>query len=230
MPAALSVNQVPTVTAIETQKRRQKADVHLDGAFALTLRLDVLATVRLQVGDELTTARRRQIEDQDQHAAAHAAALRLLAAAPRSEKDLRDRLRRRGLQQKAVEAAVTRMSELGYLDDTAYARSFVEARQASSPRSRRALAFELSRKGVNRDLAAETVITYSDEDAAFEAAQRRMLVLKNLDRQSFARKLGSFLASRGFSYGTSRATVDRCWSQISEEAQPGDDATDLRNP
>ena len=213
---------MPNVTAIETQKRRQKADVHLDGAYAFTLRLDVVATANLRVGDNLSAARRRQIEDEDQRATAQAAALRLLAAAPRSEKDLRDRLRRRGLNQEAVEAAVTRMRELGYLDDAAFARLFVEARQASSPRSRRALSFELSRKGVNRDLAAEAVVSHSDDNAAFEAAQRRLRSLRDLDRPSFARKLGSFLASRGFSYSTSRATVDRCWTLISEENRSSD--------
>ena len=214
---------MPTITAIETQKRRQKADLHLDGVHALTLRLDVLAIANLKVGDQLPTARRREIEDEDQRLTAHAVALRLLAAAPRSEKDLSDRLRRRGLDRKAVESAVGRMRELGYLDDTAYARFFVEARLASSPRSRRALAFELSRKGVDRELAAEASASSSDEDSAFAAAQRRLRALRNLDHSSFARKLGAFLASRGFSYGTSRTTVDRCWTILAEEAASVED-------
>src|SRR3990170_2433022 len=63
------------------------------------------------------------------------------------------------------------MRELAYLDDAAYARFFVEARQAATPRSRRALAFELSRKGVDRELATEAVAELSDADAAYEAAR-----------------------------------------------------------
>jgi hypothetical protein len=38
-----------------------------------------------------------------------------------------------------------------------------------------------------------------------------------LDRKTFERRLVSFLASRGFSYGVARATCERCWA----EAQAG---------
>ena len=72
-----------------------------------------------------------------------AGALRLLAAHPRSEKDLRQRLRRRGLPPPAVDAAAERVKELGYLDDTAFARFWVDSRQAATPRSRRYVLFEL---------------------------------------------------------------------------------------
>jgi regulatory protein len=109
------------------------------------------------------------------------------------------------------------MRELGYLDDAAYARFYVDARLASTPRSRRALAFELGRKGVERELAAAAVLPLSDEDAAYEAAQRRLRSLRGLDRQTFTRKLGSFLASRGFGYGIARTTIDRCFQEISAE-------------
>jgi regulatory protein len=113
------------------------------------------------------------------------------------------------------------MQELGYLNDAAFARSYVEARQASTPRSRRALSFELTRHGVERDLATEAVEELSDADAAYSAAQRRMRALRNLDRDAFKRRLGNFLASRGFSYGTARLTIDRCWQELTEEDEDG---------
>jgi regulatory protein len=154
---------------------------------------------------------------EDQRRGAIAAALRLLAIQPRSEQDLRDRLRRRAFPRHAIDAALERMRELGYLNDAAFARFWVEARQAATPRSRRALTFELGRKGVNRELAAETTAGLSDENAAFEAAQRRLRTLRGLDRATFTRRLGSFLSSRGFSYGVARRTIDRCWEDVSAE-------------
>ncbi len=204
---------MPTITAIEKQKRRPRADVYLDGAFALTLRLDVVVMSGLATGDELSDARRRKIEAEGQRLDTTEAALRLLAMQPRSEKDLRDRLKRRSFRTVAIDAAIARMRELGYLDDAAFARSWVEARQASTPRSRRALAFELGRKGVDRDAVDEAVAPLSDPDAAYDAAQRRLRSLRNLDRATFTRRLGSFLASRGFGYGVTRATIERCWAE-----------------
>jgi regulatory protein len=205
-----------TVTAIEQQKRRPKADVYLDGAYAFTLRLDVIAPARIAAGDKLTPERCQELQAEDQRLGAIEAALRLLAVGPRSERDLRDRLRRKGFGREAVDHAITRMRDLGYLDDAAFARSFVEARQASTPRSRRALAFELDRRGIDRELVATAVAELSDEDAAYDAAQRRLRALRGLDQVAFTRRLGTFLASRGFSYGVARTTIERCWREAYE--------------
>jgi regulatory protein len=213
---------MPLITAIEKQKRRRRADIALDGVQAFSLRLDVIAMSGLAVGVDLDARRRRELEEEDQRLEAVEQALRLLALGPRSERDLRDRLRRRGLHRAAVDSAVERMRGLGYLDDAAYARTFVESRVAATPRSRRALAFELGRRGVDRELAAAAVEVVSDEDAALEAAQRRLRSLRGLDRAVFSRRLGTFLASRGFSYGVARSVIDRCWSTL---AEPADVAT-----
>jgi regulatory protein len=212
---------MPTITAIEKQPRRQRANVFLDGEFAFSLRLDVIALGRLEVGTELDAVRRRELEAEDQRLGAVEAALRLLAMGPRSERDLRDRLKgRRGFTADATEQAVRRMKELGYLNDAAFARYYVEARQAS-PRAKRALAFELSRKGVGKQHVETALEAHSDAESAYEAAQRRLRSLRDADRQTFERRLGNFLASRGFGYGVARSTVARCWQEMHEDGESG---------
>jgi regulatory protein len=203
---------MPVITAIEKQKRKQRANVHLDGEYALSLRLDVILTSHLAIGAELPQERCRELEAEDQRLGAVESALRLLAMGPRSEHDLRERLtRRRGFQREAVDHAVQRMRELGYLNDAAFARFWVESRQSSTPRSKRALAFELSRRGVSREQLDGALEDVSDTDAAYDAAQRRLRSLRDLDKQTFERRLGNFLSSRGFGYGVARATIQRCW-------------------
>lgn len=209
---------MPTITAIEKQKRRQRANVHLDGEDVLSLRLDLILTARLAVGADLPQERRQELEAEDQRLGAIESALRLLAMGPRSEHDLRERLtRRRGFRREAVDAAVQRMKELGYLNDAAFARFWVESRQASTPRSKRALSFELSRKGVGREQLDAALDGVSDAEAAYDAAQRRLRALRGLDRQTFERRLGAFLNSRGFGYGVARATIQRCWTELAAE-------------
>ncbi|HLG12269.1 MAG TPA: regulatory protein RecX [Dehalococcoidia bacterium] len=206
---------MPTITAIEKQKRRQRANVHLDGEYALSLRLDVLQMARLAVGADLPQERRQELEAEDQRLGAVESALRLLAMGPRSEHDLRERLtRRRGFRREAVDHAVQRMRELGYLNDAAFARFWVESRQAGTPRSKRALAFELSRKGIGREQLEEALDGVSDAEAAYDAAQRRLRSLQGLDKQTFERRLGSFLNSRGFGYGVARSAIQRCWAEL----------------
>jgi regulatory protein len=210
---------MPTITAIEKQKRGRRANVHLDGEYALNLRLDLIGMAHLAVGEELPAKQRRDLEAEDQRLGAIESALRLLAAGPRSERELRERLsRRRGYRAEAVDAAVQRMRELGYLNDSAFARFWVESRQAGTPRSRRALAFELSRKGVGREELDAALEGVSDSEAAYDAAQRRLRALRGVDRQTFERKLGSFLNTRGFGFGVARAAIQRCWAEANGQA------------
>ena len=210
---------MPLITAIEKQKRKPRADVYLDGVVALSLRLDVITMARLRAGDELDAARQRELEAEDQRLGALEAALRLLSMGPRSERDLRERLeRRRGFQPRAVDHAVGRMRELGYINDAAFAKLYVETRQAS-PRSKRALAFELGRKGVERGHTEVALEDYDDVEAAYAAAQRRLRSLRAADRVTFERRLGNFLASRGFGFGVARMTIQRCWREISDAAE-----------
>jgi regulatory protein len=205
---------MPVVTSIEKLRFKRRADVWLDGQKAFALGIELIATAGLRTGSELSDAELNALRDQDERHLAVDGALRLLSMGPKSERDLRQRLRRRGLGRPAVDAAVGRMRELGYIDDAAFARSYVESRLAATPRSRRSLAFELGQKGVQRELSDAALAGISDDDAAYEAAQRRLRSFSGLDRKTFERRLGSFLASRGFGYGVARATVQRCWSEL----------------
>ena len=47
-----------------------------------------------------------------------------------------------------MEGAIERLTELGFLDDEAFARAWLESRDRARPRGERALKFELRRKGV----------------------------------------------------------------------------------
>lgn len=208
--------QVPIITAIDRIKGKRRALIALAAGEPLTLRLDTILEHRLDVGVEVSNNLRAELEAEDQRRTAIEAALRLIAIGPRSERDLRARLLRRGLAGPAIDAAIDRMRDLGYLNDAAFARHWVETRQSMTPRSRRYLTLELGQKGVSRDIAVAATERVSDVDAAYAAAQRRLRQLHDLDFQTFQRRLGSFLANRGFGYGTARATIERCWRELHE--------------
>jgi regulatory protein len=211
-PAATTA--LTTIEAVVPRGRGLLADLHLDDGSVVTLAKDTLDAHGLFAGRSVPAADFAAIREADERSRALAAAVRLLSVRARSRKDLGQRLKRRGFRTVAVDAALTRLEELGYLNDAAFAKSWVEARQAATPRSRRALQFELTRNGVGRELAAEAVSEVSDSDAAYDAASRRLRSLRNLDEQTFRRRLGSFLTSRGFAYGSARGAIDRCWREL----------------
>jgi len=208
------------ITAIERQKRRPRVDVFVDGRLALSLSLTLAIQARLRRGDDVTAERLEALREADQRQQARDAALRLLAYRPRSEEELRSRLARRGLPLDAVEDAMERLREQGLLDDDAFARYWVEARQQSSPRGQRLLRRELLLKGVAAETAGQAVAAVAEEEAARRAAEKKAQSLRNLDYPTFRRRLGQFLLRRGFSYGTAHALVEELWRQGRHSAGP----------
>ena len=81
------------------------------------------------------------------------AAARFLETRPRSVAETRRRLTDAGYPPPLIEEVVTRLVELGYLDDAAFARAWVESRDRAHPRGEAALRRELALKGIDREVA-----------------------------------------------------------------------------
>jgi regulatory protein len=210
------------VVHVERHLRRKRLAVHLSDAQTLSLTPDVAARFRLAPGGTVTHGRLEEITRAQAHEDAMAAALRLVAFRPRSEKEMRQALARRSVPPVLRDEVVSRLRELGLLDDAAFAASFVESRDRGSPRSRRLLAQELRQKGIAREVASLSADAVDDADAAYRAAERRAGSMRGLAFPDFERRLGGFLLRRGFSYETTRGTVRRLWQaqrdQDEEEA------------
>lgn len=90
-------------------------------------------------------ARRAEVDDP---AVVFEAAIRFLETRSRSIAEVRRRLGSAGYRLDLVESAVTRLTDLGVLDDDAFARAWVGSRDRARPRGERALRDELRQKGI----------------------------------------------------------------------------------
>jgi len=79
------------------------------------------------------------------------AAARFLEVRSRSVSEVRRRLGGAGYRAELVDRAIARMTELGMLDDEAFARTWVESRDRARPRGERAIREELRLKGIDRE-------------------------------------------------------------------------------
>jgi regulatory protein len=212
------------VTAVERKRRR--VDVFVDGELAIRIGAKLAAEQGVQPGVAITEAKLADLEELDLQRRAMETAVRLLAYRQRSVHEMRDRLRRKGIPEATITSTVNRLKNLGYLDDTSFARSWSESRRSASPRSARLLASELRLKGIAPEVANEATSGVSDEEAAYEAASYRLRSLTGLEYQKFRERLGRFLTSRGFSYDVSREVIERCWQEVGgADRASGDDVT-----
>lgn len=94
--------------------------------------------------------RRAERAELDDPAIVLAAAARILESRARSVQEVRVRLVQAGYRAGLVDGAIMRLTELGMLDDEAFARAWVQSRDRARPRGTRALRDELRRKGVDQ--------------------------------------------------------------------------------
>src|SRR5215217_2613811 len=217
--AASQTPRAGRITSLQpTQRDPDRIAVDLDGSFAFALPATLVADQRLEVGDALDSERVRALLAADEAARATEAALVFLSYRPRSEKEVRDRLRRGGYEQDAIDHAISRLHEWRYLDDADFARRWVENRTAHRPRGRRMLQQELRHKGIDVEIARDVIDDADlDETGTAEAlARRRLPSYAGDDPAAIRRRLSAYLARRGYGYDVIRVALDRALGEADE--------------
>jgi len=127
--------------------------------------------------------------------------LRLLTVRPRTRAQLAEALHRRGIPDDAADTVLARFTEVGLIDDAAFARAWVESRHHGRGLARRALSAELKQRGVDgQDISAAV----SALDPAEEIATAQRLVAKGLAASrgkplpTRVRRLVGLLARKGY--------------------------------
>jgi len=157
----------------------------------------------------------------DQSAKARAICLRLLAVAPRPRAGLLQALHRKEIPDQIAAAVLDRLTEVGLIDDVAYANSFVRVKHRDRALGRTALRTELRRLGVDEESAAAAVETVDVDDERVRATE---LIAKRLDAAMAAgpvaarRRLLSLLSRRGYPSEVAVPVVESALEGYSEGA------------
>lgn len=202
-----------TITALKAQQRNpNRINVFLDGEYAFSLARIVAAWLR--PGAQISETKISQLLSQDETEKAFQKAVQFISVRPRSENEVSQRLKLKGVSPEVVAQVVDRLRQAGLLSDESFARNWVENRSAFRPRSARMLAMELRQKGVNDQIIQDSLPDSEDEIAlAHQAARRYVQRLHNLDWKTFQQRLGGFLMRRGFSYEVVKPIVQQLWEE-----------------
>lgn len=156
----------------------------------------------------------------DPVAAAREIALRRLSVRARSRKELAQDLKSRDVPADAAAEVLDRFSEVGLVDDAAFAQEWVESRGRRSGADR--LRQELRQKGVAEEDIADALGGRDDQadlTNARELATRKAATMKSLDRVVRQRRLTALLARRGYS----SAVIRRVIGEVLQAETPDDD-------
>ena len=136
--------------------------------------------------------------------------LNQLTRGPRTRSQLADTLRKRLVPDSAAETVLDRLTEVGLVDDAAYATSWVHSRRSSRGLSGTAIARELRDRGVAPDVVAEVMSEVGpgeDEASARQLARRRLRAMTGLPAQTQVRRLVGYLGRKGYPPGLALRVV-----------------------
>jgi regulatory protein len=137
----------------------------------------------------------------DPHSAARTILLDKLAGQPRTRAELADLLAEREIPDEVADEVLDRFTEVGLIDDAAFANAWVESRHRGRGLGKRALAQELRRRGVDDELARDALDELDpdqEEATARELVRKKLRSMRSLDRQVAMRRLLGLLARKGY--------------------------------
>ena len=149
--------------------------------------------------EELLKAARRSKTEQT---AAHIASARML-----SQKELTDRLRRRGAEPEEAAEIAGRMAELGAVDDAVYA-GVIARHYAAMGYGRARVEQELFRRGIPKELWEKALAELPDSREAIDRFLTSKCAGRTVDRAERKRLAGALLR-RGFSWAEIRPALNR---------------------
>ena len=142
------------------------------------------------------------------------ASVRYLSFRPRSEKELRDYLKKKKCDDLTAKRILESLKRDKFINDEEFVRWWVEQRTLLKPKAVRVIKYELKQKGINRELI-ESFFENSDDspsdfDNAVKLAEKKLrTIYDQSDRYKVKEKLGRFLASKGFDWDTIKAAIDQ---------------------
>ena len=146
--------------------------------------------------------------------------LRRLAFSPRTRAELANSLIERGIPSEVGESVLDMFTDVGLIDDRAFALMWVTSRLRTKGKARPILAHELRVKGVSDDDAACALASITDENERERArvfVDRRLPSVVGLSYEAQQRRLMGLLTRRGYSTHVAFSIVRDVLLQLNQE-------------
>lgn len=194
------------ITSIRGQvKNSERVSIFVDGKYSFSLSLNELVAEKLKHGEDLDASRLKKLQKLSADGKLRQRALEWSLNRPRSRREFHDYLRRKKIEPEHIEKLANEFTQKGYLDEASFSRWMVGLRVRGG-KSNRAIAAELASKGIDRELANETI-----HSEAFSESERIKLVVEKKIKQSRyqkdPQKLMQYLARQGYSYDLIKQTL-----------------------
>ena len=193
------------ITAIEPRRKAMSA-LYLDGEYVMNLDTRTLIENRFDVGKVIEAEDLHEIIRLSNERRAKEKALWLISYRDHSKKELADKIKRT-CDEESADKAVERMEELGLVNDESYALHYAQKLIFTKHMSKNAVVYELARKGIDKELAAEIL----DEIEVDSSEQIRIIIdkkYKNISDEKIRRRAVAALQRLGYRWDEIKGVIE----------------------
>lgn len=185
------------ITKIESQKNKEKFNLFVNGQFYSSVLKETAIANNFFVGKQIEQSLLDCIITESESKQAFNKASDYLATRLHSKQELKLKLLKRGFCMQAIDIALNKLQQYGYINDTAFAQLYVEA---NNKLSKQMLYNKLFAKGIDKqviDNVLQGVSNHAQLDVAINLTQK---YLKNKSFEDCKSKLYAYLVRKGFTY------------------------------
>ena len=129
----------------------------------------------------------------------------------RSEKEIIDRLRKKKIDEKMIAEIMAKLQEWKFIDDSSFAKQWIESRVINRHKSIRLVRLELLKKGIKKgiiDSLFDNLSKDNDSKSIEFLIKKKIKKLDIYDRNDL-QKLSRYLLSKGFNWETIKEAINK---------------------
>nr|WP_300003202.1 RecX family transcriptional regulator [Tissierella sp.] len=190
------------ITDIEPQRRKDRVNIYIDNQFAFGLSLDLKYSYGLKIDQVIDEQFIEDVLKEEEAKKAINAALNFLSYRQRSEQEIKNKLKEKEYEENYIKRAIDFCKEQGYIDDEAFAISFIRDKKNLNNLGQYRIKRELMLKGIDEAIIENVLFEDLDEEyeRAFKIAEKKYSSYRDEDKNKIYRKLSGFLQRKGYSF------------------------------
>lgn len=204
------------ITKLEKKKRLYLME--LDGQQTSYITEDTIVRFMLSKDKVISKEELTEIQGFAQFSYGKNLALYHLSFKARTEKEVREYLKKYDLDEKITNPVIANLKEDNWINDRQYAYSIINANQLSGDKGPYVLAQKLSQKGIAKSTIEEVLKDFDFSEVAQRVSEKLLKKYNGkLPARALQDKIIQNLTNKGFSYSDAKIAFDDLDSQVDQE-------------
>jgi regulatory protein len=201
------------ITSITQQKGKDnRYNIYIDNSYSFSADYEDLLDFNIKENIYLDDSSLSELIYRCQFKKALNKSYRFLSNRPRSEFEIRKKLKEYCFDEHVVDEVIQKLKGYNYINDAEFSKLWIEEREKIKPSGKRKLADELKAKGIKTEIISSVLEGHTDDMNTAEAvaAKKISTIQGSIEDPRNYQRVYRYLIYRGFDYDTARKAIAKC--------------------